>query len=113
MDDIKAIDIQNRIFSVRPDPYHLAQMDTYEGKTMINTIFKGVLLKMGLKPGEEWKVLRPLWPGSVPKMLEEMDEVGVELIFIDQFKLWSYHEHRMPVAVTLEALDEIVDESGG
>lgn len=113
MEDVKAIDIQNRIFSVRPDPYHIALSQTYESKVMMNSIFKGVMLKMGLQPGEEWKVTMPMWPGNVPKMLEEMDQVGVDLIFIEQLKLWSPYEHRAPFVIPLEEMDALVAESGG
>ncbi|MFC1860931.1 amidohydrolase family protein [Chloroflexota bacterium] len=113
MDDIKAIDIQNRIFSVRPDPYFKDIFDTYEAKIQMQTTFKGIVLKAGMKPGEEWKAMISQWPCSVPNMLKEMDDVGIELVFIDQFRLWSYHEHRIPVMVTLEAMDEIVTEGGG
>ena len=113
MDDVKAIDIQNRIFSVRPDPYHIALSQTYESKVMMNSIFKGVMLKLGLQPGDEWKVMMPMWPGNVPKMLEEMDQVGVDLIFIEQLKLWSPYEQREPFVIPLEAMDELVAESGG
>lgn len=113
MDDIKAIDMMNRIFQVRPDPYFKQMSETYEQEITTRTMFKGMAVKMGLKEGEEWKAVAQMFSGSVPKMLEEMDRVGVELIFIDQFKLWSYYEHRMPVVVTLKALDELVAESGG
>ncbi len=114
MDDIKAIDIQNRIFSVRPDPYFKLMHDTYEARIQEQTTFKGIIIKMGLKPGDDvLKARMSSWPGSVPKLLEQMDKVGVESVFIDQFKLWSYHEHRMPVVVPLEVMDEIVRESSG
>jgi len=114
MNDIKAIDIQNRIFSVRPEPYQKQMLETYESKILWQTTFKGRLISMGVEPGkDDWKAIVSSHPGSVPEMLEEMDKVGVDLIFIDQFKLWSYHEHRMPVIVTLETLDELVKESGG
>ncbi len=113
MDDIRAIDIQNKKFTVRPNPYFKAMTETYEHRVTLQGAFKGHLLKSGFKPGEEWKATTRFMPGSVPNMLQEMDEMGVDLIFIDQFKLWSYREHRMPVVVTLEALDEIVAESAG
>ena len=110
MDDIKAIDIQNRILSIRPRL--LKSGDSYESRVMRSGILKGAILKMGSKRGEKSTAAMP-GSGSVEKALEEMDEVGVELIFIDQFKLWSYHDQKMRHIITLEDLDEIVSESGG
>ncbi len=114
MDDIKAIDIQNRIFSVRPDPYFKLVYDTYESKILRETTFKGIAVKAGARSKEEkLQAIMAQWPGSVPKMLDEMDRVGVEIVCIDQFRLWSYYEHRVPVMVTLEVLAGIAAESVG
>ena len=108
MDDIKAIDIQNRIFSVRAEPYFRQMHETYESRILSETTFKGFTAKMELKTEEEkLKAMMERHAGSVPKMLQEMDEVGVEMIFVDQFRLWSYREHRVPVMVTLEAMGEV------
>jgi predicted TIM-barrel fold metal-dependent hydrolase len=113
MGDIKAIDIQNRAFSVRINELHRPFSETYEMRIVAQSIWKGPILKMGLKSGEEWKAMATTWPGSVPKMLKEMDEVGVELVLMDQLKLWSYHEHRMGVEVSLDEMDKIVAEGKG
>jgi len=113
MQDIKAIDIQNRPFSVRIEELHKPFSETYEMKVLSKTIWRGPILKMGLKPGEEWKAMASLWPGSVEKLIEEMDEVGVELVFMDQLKLWSYRENRMAVEVSIEEMDKIVQEGKG
>ena len=64
MVDIKAIDIQNRPFSVRINELHRPFSDTYEMKVVAQNIWKGPMLKMGLKPGEEWKVMAALWPSN-------------------------------------------------
>ena len=57
MDDIKAIDMMNRIFQVRPDPYFKQMSETYEQEITTRTMFKGMAVKLGLKEGEEWKAV--------------------------------------------------------
>ena len=113
MEDIKAIDIQNRPFSVRVEELHKPFMQQYEMQRVAKAVWKGPILKMGLKPGEEWKVMTEFWPCSVPNMLKEMDEVGVELVFMDQLKLWSWNEHRMGAYADLDMMRGILEEGKG
>jgi len=109
MDAIKAIDIQNRIVSVSSK--YRGGSESYETSVMKRTIMKGAMLKRASKAGEESKAAKP--GGNLQKVLAEMDEVGVELIFIDQFKLWSFHDQKMRFNVTLDDLDQLVTKSGG
>ena len=112
MEDIKAIDIQNRIFSVDIDK-HIKFWYGPEMQKVADAVWKGAILKKGLSHEDSWKVMADLWPGSVPALVEEMDELGIELVFIDQFMTYSWHDKKRDVIVTIDELDKIVAESGG
>lgn len=86
--------------------------EIHEYRVMARTTFAGVMKKMGLGPGEEWKVLAGLARSSVQDMLQEMDEIGVDLVFMDQMVMWSWREHRA-LGFSIEELAGLVKESGG
>ena len=112
MDDIRAIDIQNRIFSVDIDK-HIKFWNGYEMQKVAQAVWKGAIIKKGLSKEDSWKVMADLWPGSVPDLIEEMDDVGIELVFIDQFMTYSWHDKKRDVIVTIDEMDKIVEQSGG
>ncbi|MDO8491270.1 MAG: amidohydrolase family protein [Dehalococcoidia bacterium] len=109
---IKAIDTMCHFSYCKPE-LAKAMFERYEYKVMATTTFKGVVRRLGLKPGEEWKALAGLGKGSVPAMIEEMDEIGVDYVFIETLTHWSWHDHRLMSDVVVETIAEIVEESKG
>ena len=107
---IKAIDTMNRptYFSheVCKDVFR-----SYEYQMMGRTTYKGVLLKMGLKPGEEWRTNAV--HSNVEDLIKEMDEVGVEYTFADQMLFWSYKEHRPICSLTVDSLAKLIEPGQG
>jgi predicted TIM-barrel fold metal-dependent hydrolase len=95
-------------------PEELREMyDLYEFRVMFVTTFGGVMKKMGLKPEEAWKAAAFMNKGSVEAAIQEMDEIGVEYIFIDQMKGWSRRENKLWGDFSLETMAELIDKSNG
>jgi len=90
-----------------------AAFEIYEMRVMAYTTFGGVFKKMGLKPGEEWKVLGGGGKSSVEEMLAEMDEVGVERLVMNPMKFWSQREHKLFHQVGTEDVYEVVKKANG
>jgi predicted TIM-barrel fold metal-dependent hydrolase len=109
---IDSIDSMSRPQYAKPE---LAKdlFEAYEYQVLAKTTFGGLTEKMGLEEDELWKVLTVLGNGSVEETVEEMDEEGVEYMFMDQNMLWSQHESRLVTAIDIEGLAEMADESGG
>jgi predicted TIM-barrel fold metal-dependent hydrolase len=112
MEDVKAIDIQNRIFSVDIEK-HKKFWYGPEMTKVAQAVWKGPLVKSGLSHEDSWKLHARIWPGNVPNLLKEMDEVGVELVFIDQFMTYSWHDKKRDVITTLDEMDKIVSDGKG
>jgi len=110
--DIVAIDTMSRPFYCEPE---LAKplFKYWEVQQMVSGSFAGVAKRLKIKPGEEWKVLGKLGPGSVPGVVKEMDEIGVQYMFIDQGKAWSRRHHEYWGYYSLDTLRRLIDESGG
>lgn len=85
----------------------------YEYKTMANNTFAGVKEKWDIEDGEEWKIFERLGNNSVEETIEEMDDVGVEKIFMDQAMIWSRRESRICISASIEKLNNIVEKSNG
>lgn len=83
----------------------------YEFKIMAGTTFGGIARRKGLKPGEEWRVLEV--HHSVEELTAEMDEAGIEFIFIDPCIIWSRHDHNIARSVTLKEIVKFIEESKG
>ena len=92
--DIKAIDTMCRLFYCKGEAAK-SMVDFYEGKVMAYTTFGGWMKKFGIKPGEEWKILASVGKPSVEEMVVEMDDIGVEYVFMDQGIAWSRHDQRL------------------
>jgi len=112
MGDVKAIDTMNRVH------YYDVEITkeifkSYEYQVMAATIFKGVVKRMGLKPGEEWRCIQDLGKPSIKEMVAEMDEIGVEYTFVDPLMLWSGHEHRLILDLSIEKMAKMIEESKG
>jgi uncharacterized protein len=112
VEDIKAIDIQNRIFSVDIEKFKKFWFG-YEMQLVAEAVWKGAILKKGLSHEDSWKAMAGLWPGSVSGLLKEMDDVGVDRVFIDQFMTYSWHDKKRDVTVTQEELDRVVEAGKG
>ena len=113
MKEIQAIDAMCRPFYCEPEEGAKELFNFYEFQVMAITTFGGVLQKIGAKPGEEWKVLGMMSRGSVEKVIEEMDEIGVEYVFMDQMKGWSRREHRLWGNYSLERMAKIIEKGKG
>jgi len=110
--DVQAIDTMGRVWYC--DPEECRSMFRYwEVREMAKGTFSGVAKKLGLKPGEEWKVLAMMSPGSVDAVLKEMDAAGVQYMLVDAGKAWSRHDHACWADVKPEAVKKCVDAGGG
>lgn len=112
MSDVQAIDTMCRPFYARPElakPY----FETHEYRVLAETTFGGVTARHGLEEGEEWKVFAMLGNESVAETVEEMDEVGVERVFMDQTMQWSMAESRLLTLLDVDDLAAMAEESGG
>ena len=90
-----------------------ASFEIYEMRVMAYTTFGNVFKKMGLKPGEEWKVLGGSGKSSVAEMLAEMDEAGVERVVMNPMKFWSQREHKLFHQIGTEEVYEMVKQANG
>ena len=84
---------------------------SFEYHTMAHSTFKGVLLRMGLKEGEEWRTNEG--QPSIEAMVKEMDEIGVQYSFVDQMLFWSYREHRPICSLSVDRLAEMIAPAKG
>ena len=113
MREIQAIDTMCRPFYCSPVERLKELFGLYEFRKMAYGTFKGVMKRTGARPGEEWKVLAVATKGSVEEMLKEMDEIGVEYVFMDQMIMWSRREQRLFPYFTLEEIAELIEKSKG
>ena len=87
--------------------------DVWEQRIMAHATFKGVMKRLGIEEGQEWKALGSLGKSSVEEMIQEMDEIGVEIVFIDQMVEWSLKENREIGHYNLQKLAELMNKSQG
>ena len=112
MEEIMAIDTMCRPTYCKPELIKRL-FDYYEFQVMATTTYGGVMKKLGLKVGEEWKIMSSMSKSSVGEMVIEMDEIGVEYVFMDQMKMWSRHHSCLLGEISIEMIADIVKESGG
>ena len=113
MKEIKAIDTMNRVYYCKTELLQPA-FDFYEFKLMTKTTLAGLIRRMELSQGEEWKLYYGLGAKrSVKEMVAEMDEMGVEYVFMDQMKLWSWRDSAMMMDISIETIAGIIEESNG
>jgi hypothetical protein len=112
MTDVQAIDTMNRPYYVRPELME-PLFDTREYQVLAETTFGGVRERHDIGPGEEWRVFEVLGNGSVEELLADMDENGVETVFMDQTVQWSRAEQEPMVVATVDELAELRDEADG
>lgn len=111
--EIKAIDTMCRPFYCLPPEKTKELFQVYEFRMMAVTTFGGVLKRLKAGPGEEWKVLGAMSKGSVEEVVKEMDEIGVEYVYMDQMIAWSRRENRLWGNYSLETMVEINKKSNG
>ena len=111
--EVQAIDTMCRASYCMPPEAMREMYDLYEFRVMFITTFGGVMKKMGLKPEEAWKAAAFMNKGSVEAAVQEMDEIGVDYIFIDQMKGWSRREHKLWGDFSLETMAELIEKSNG
>lgn len=113
LSEIKAIDTMCRAF------YCMGQYDEWFKKTLsypewqavLKGTFKGVVSK--LPPGEEWRFLQLAVKPNVEEMIKEMDEIGVEYVFMDHSKIWSRAKMEVMFERGPEGLIEVVKKGKG
>lgn len=112
MVEIDAVDTRCPAFYARAE---LAKgfNDVYEFETIANTTFGGVKERLGIETGEEWKVLTLNANESVDETVTEMDDVGVEHVFVDDAMQWSHHGTRTTSLSDIETIAEMVEQSDG
>jgi hypothetical protein len=110
--EIQAIDTMCRAFYSKPE---LAKplFEVREFQVTAESTFAGVRARHDIPDGEEWRVFEVLGKGTVDATVEEMDDVGVERVFMDQLVQWSRHASKTLTMVSIEGLLEMVDESDG
>lgn len=110
--DVWAIDTLARAFYAAPELLP-PMFESWEVKEMAKGTFGGVARRLGIKPGEEWKVLGSLGKPNVAEVVKEMDEIGIQYMFMGIDKAWSRHDHKYWGYFPLETIKRLVDESGG
>jgi len=112
MEDVLAIDTMCRPTYVRPE---LAKSvaETYEFEVLATTTFGGVAERLGLGPDEAWKAITATSNDSIEETVTEMDEVGVEYVFLDQMIQWSRRESRPLVGAATDDLVELREAADG
>jgi len=110
--DIQAIDTMCRAFYAEPE---LAKklFETREFEVLADSTFAGVMDRHEIPEGEEWRVFEVLGNSSLEETVEEMDEVGVETVFMDQIVQWSRADAKTLTMLSIEELDDLVDRSDG
>ena len=110
--EVKAID-----FSLSPHytDGHMMQHHFHfpEFQTMTRTTFAGPMKKMGLKPGEEWKVAAGSAKTSLAEVIAEMDEVGVDMGVMVAQKIYSQRAQALMVDYDVNMVNEIVKKAKG
>ena len=110
--DVWAIDTKSLVFYAVPEvAKRLFQF--WEPKEMARGTFAGVAKRLNLKPGEEWMVLGKMGPGSVAEVVKEMDDIGVQHMFLEATKCWSRRDHALWDDQPVDLIKRLVDESGG
>lgn len=112
MKELQAIDTMCRPFYCDPDISKLFPAH-YEWKIAATAVLGNLMKKLGLQSGEEWKIMASMGKTSVEEMVAEMDEIGVEYVFMDQMKFWSRREATLVGDVGIETLAEIIEKSNG
>jgi predicted TIM-barrel fold metal-dependent hydrolase len=112
MDDINAIDTMCRAYYGKPE-LGKELFDLQEMKTATETTFKGVKERANIADGEEWKILKLFGPSSMPELYEEMDDVGVEKVFMDQGEQYFESTDSPKGLIDVEELGQIAADSDG
>jgi predicted TIM-barrel fold metal-dependent hydrolase len=112
MVDIQAIDTRCPAFYVQSE---LAKSwgEVYELKQLTETTFAGVKERMDIEDGEEWKVLTLGANDTVDEAVNEMDEVGVQKLFIDDAMQWSYHHSETTAVCDIDTIGDLIQASNG
>lgn len=80
---------------------------------LIRSTFGGVVKKMGLKEGEEWKVFTSFGKPSLEDTLTDMDEVGVEKAIMPAINVWSLRDYGHMMSYDVDTIGVVVEKSNG
>ena len=108
--DISSIDCSVHLFYCVPESSK-ELFRCFEYQELVKGTFAGVAKKLGLKAGEEWKVLAT-GKTSPEEMFVEMDEIGVERCMLLQLKQWSYRDN-MLVGFSFPQIADVANKSNG
>ena len=112
--EIQSIDMSVPLSYCSPPEVAKKMFEYFEFQMMAKTTFAGLFKRLGLKPGEEWKVLGAASKGYLEAVLSEMDEVGVERSVMPDLKIWSYrHNTLMAEEGTIHKIAEVVKKTNG
>jgi predicted TIM-barrel fold metal-dependent hydrolase len=113
--DVQAIDTMCRAgyAGITTEAEWKEMWQMYEAQAAVKGTFGGVLKKMGIAPEDGWQVIASQYKSSVEEMVKEMDEVGVEKVFVDQQAIWSRRHHKLATAFSVEQIAELVDKGKG
>jgi uncharacterized protein len=110
--DVWAIDTKSLVFYAEPQVAK-RMFQFWEMREYIKGTFAGVAMRLNIKPGEEWRVLAEMGPGSVAEVVKEMDNIGVQYMFLEATKCWSRHDLALWDDQSVDLVKRLVDESGG
>ncbi|MFC1924001.1 amidohydrolase family protein [Chloroflexota bacterium] len=108
--DIRSIDCSVHLHYCEPEAVKVL-FKCFEYQEMVKGTFAGVAKRLGLKKGEEWKVLAT-GKSSPEEMFAEMDEIGIERCLLLQLRMWSYRDNIL-VGYNLPQIVEVVKKSNG
>lgn len=103
--DISSIDCSMHLHYCVPEAAKQL-FECFEYQEMVKGTFAGLYKKLGLQPGEEWKVLAT-GKTTPEEMIAEMDEAGIEKCFMLQLLMWSYRDHKL-VGYNYQQVNEVV-----
>lgn len=110
--EIQAIDFMLLPYYFMPEQTKEA-MKYWEWRVMFMSTFGGVVKKMGLKEGEEWKVFTAFGKPSLEDTLVEMDEVGIERAIMPVARVWSLRDHGHMMSYDIDTIGKVVEKSNG
>ena len=113
MKDIQSIDMSLGLNYMSPPENTQKMFEFFEFQMMAKTTFRGLFKRLGLQPGEEWKVLGAASKGSLEAMLAEMDEIGIERSVMSDFKIWSYRDNAVCAETSIHDINEVVKKTNG
>lgn len=113
MADIEAIDTMCRPVYSDPDVAKRFFEEFPELHVMADTTFAGIKARLDLDDDENWRVLSYIGNDSIDETIQEMDDVGVERLFVDQGLLWSRDAKKVVKQASVDYLIDLRERADG